>query len=436
MHFSSRQLPYLRNTGALLDKLSQFDGLVALESSNSEHENGRWSIIAACPIETISIHRPCEIEGAIESLEKIASKLPNIDSSLPFTGGIIGHTSYDLGIPGLGKSTTHYYPNQPLLIAGLYTWAFVFDHINKQCILVYLNHPEALPITRLIDLYSEQELSTPHKQFTLEGSFQPSWSKRTYQEKIHKIHEYILKGDCYQVNLAQRFSAKFSGDSIAAYKKIKEFAEVPFACFFQWGEFSFASASPEMFLSYEAGKVTTKPIKGTLPKLNNRTANKQQIDRLKNSKKDLAENLMIVDLLRNDLSKQAEHVRVEKLFDIETYPTVHHLVSTITGKIKPQNILRLFFDAFPGGSITGAPKKRAMEIISELEEAPRSFYCGSSFYLSSNDKFNSNILIRSFLFEDNIVTCWAGGGIVHDSEWEKEHQESLDKISKLMNSLY
>ena len=145
---------------------------------------------------------------------------------------------------------------------------------------------------------------------------------------------------------------------------------------------------------------------------------------------------MIVDLLRNDLSRHSSKVEVSKLFNIESFSTVHHLVSSINSKLKhPRDILKLFLSALPGGSITGAPKKRSMEIIQELEEQPRSFYCGSTFYWSSNQRFSSNILIRSFLFQESEVYCWGGGGIVADSKWEDEYQESLDKVSRLMTSL-
>ena len=144
---------------------------------------------------------------------------------------------------------------------------------------------------------------------------------------------------------------------------------------------------------------------------------------------------MIVDLLRNDLSKNSQNIKVDELFAIESFSTVHHLVSTIAADISGKDPVKLLMDAFPGGSITGAPKKRSMEIISELEQVPRSFYCGSSFYFSSNNMMSSNILIRGFLFENNEVTCWAGGGIVADSKWEDEYQESLDKISKLMQAI-
>jgi para-aminobenzoate synthetase component 1 len=244
-----------------------------------------------------------------------------------------------------------------------------------------------------------------------------------------------LNGDTYQVNLAQSFSAQYEGDPICAYSKIKQAGKVPFACYFESDKWSFASATPELFLQYSDNKVTTKPIKGTRPRFADNVKDQQQIIDLKNSIKDKAENLMIVDLLRNDLSMNASNVRVDSLFDIETFSTVHHLVSTVSATAKSENILKLLIDAFPGGSITGAPKKRAMEIIHELEASPRSFYCGSSFYLSSNNKMNSNILIRGFLFEESSVTCWAGGGIVADSNWKDEHKESLDKISKLMASL-
>lgn len=436
MNFSSTKLPYLVQTTQLLQNLKRLGQLVALESNNTSHENGRWSIISAAPIKTLSLYDIREFDTALDKINTQFLTLPAIKSNLPFTGGIIGHAAYDLGIPSAKRPTDLKYKTQPLLTCGLYTWAFIIDHTNKTTHLAYWSDVSMQPLKELMQIFDESINSIkPQKNFKLTTGFQSAWSKEDYHSKINKIHEYIKSGDTYQVNLAQHFTAKFIGEPLTAYDKLKLSAQVPFSCYFEGDNWCFASASPELFLQYHNRIVTTKPIKGTLPVLKNKEENDKQKLRLTKSNKDLAENLMIVDLLRNDLSKHANNIKVEKLFSVESFPSVHHLVSTIKGKIDNENILKLFFDAFPGGSITGAPKIRAMEIIKELECFPRSFYCGSSFYFSCNDKFNSNILIRSFLFENDEITCWAGGGIVHDSKWEDEHQESLDKISKLMQAL-
>lgn len=437
MYFSSFELPYLVNSTNLLLSLQKLGGLVALESSNNQHPEGRWSIISAAPVNSLELHDSHKIDHFLKEIEALDSKLSPIDSPLPFTGGIIGHASYDLGIPN-NKPNPHYrVESQPLCICGLYSWAFLIDHTEQKSHLVYWSNISTIDKESLCALFNESLHKDLIKDnFQISQPFSGHWNKDTYKEKISKIKEYILSGDTYQVNLAQKFSTRYKGNPLQGFIQLKEKAKVPFATYFETRNFSFASASPELFLNFENNCVTTKPIKGTLPRLINPTEDRKQISILKNSQKDLAENLMIVDLLRNDLGKHAKNIKTTKLFEVETFETVHHLVSTIEGTTNKQSMLKLFFDAFPGGSITGAPKKRSMEIISELEKSPRSFYCGSSFYLSSNQRFNSNILIRSFLFEEGNVTCWAGGGIVHDSNWQSEYQESLDKISKLMEALY
>lgn len=434
MKFSTTPLPYLKNTEQLLIKLRKLGHRVALESSNFEHPNGRWSIISAAPVATLDLTNKKLLKSTLTEIQKLSNFLPNVDSELPFCGGLIGHISYDLGIDKVNsiQKTSH-----PLLICGLYTWAYLIDHQNKQTTLVYWSEVSQISKDNLKQIFfeSSNDKHINQSDFKLLKPFSPRWGKAEYKDKIDKIHSYILNGDTYQVNLAQSFSASYQGDSLFAFSALKEAAKVPFACFFESERWSFASATPELFLQVDNSIIQTKPIKGTRPRLKNKLADQQQILDLKNSTKDKAENLMIVDLLRNDLSKNAKNVRVESLFDVETFSTVHHLVSTITADIGSNNTIQLLIDAFPGGSITGAPKKRAMEIIAELEQAPRSFYCGSTFYISSNNKMNSNILIRGFLFDEGEVTCWAGGGIVADSKWEDEYQESLDKISKLMQAL-
>jgi para-aminobenzoate synthetase component 1 len=436
MTLSITQLPYLTNSDHLLYNLKPYGHRVALESSNPEHPNGRWSIISASPVESIELTSKPDTASIITRLTQLQNRLPYVDSNLPFTGGLIGHISYDFGVAGIQQDLKHF-PDQPLMLCGLYTWAYVIDHQLKTSHLVYwpdISNEDKQDLEALF-LDSLASNTTKEDTFKLTSPFNARWNKHKYKTKIETILEYILSGDVYQVNLAQSFHAVFAGDPVDAYSKIKSSAKVPFASYFESHDWAFASASPELFLQCDDETVTTKPIKGTRPRHTDPVKDQQQVDELRQSSKDKAENLMIVDLLRNDLSMNAKNVRVDKLFDIESFNTVHHLVSTISASINGTQAIKLLIDAFPGGSITGAPKKRAMEIIAELEQAPRSFYCGSSFYISSNKKMNSNILIRGFLFNSNNVTCWAGGGIVADSNWEDEYQESLDKISKLMQSL-
>jgi para-aminobenzoate synthetase component 1 len=436
MKLDTAKLPYLANTSLLLSQLRRFNGLVALESDNSDHENGRWSIISAGPVDTFrTTDRHCSDE-ILETLESLYSKLPKKSHELPFVGGLLGHVSYDLGLPSLNKPLKQLsFKEQPKILVGLYTWAFVIDHQEKVSHLIYWTDISLQDKSELLQIFNNSFESLA-EDFQITAEFSPLWSKYVYKQKIQAIHNYIQNGDCYQINLAQCFKATYRGDSLAAYARLRKVAQVPYASYFDDTEMSFASLSPEMFITCDNNNVITKPIKGTQPRSPSAHIDEQNKQLLKESTKDQAENVMIVDLLRNDLSKNASQVKVPKLFDVESFSTVHHLVSTITAKINPDtSVLKLFLDAFPGGSITGTPKKRAMEIISELEEFPRSFYCGSSFYYSCNGKFSSNILIRSFLFQQGDLFTWSGGGIIADSTWQLEYQESLDKISRLMASL-
>lgn len=262
-------------------------------------------------------------------------------------------------------------------------------------------------------------------------------SREAYLDAVSHIKAYIGQGDCYQVNLARHFSAKYQGDSWHLYRILRRILPSPHSCYYQFGERNQAvlSFSPERFLKLSAGQVETKPIKGTARRGRTVEEDQQNAIELMNSTKNRAENLMIVDLLRNDLGKtcQPGSIRVPKLFALESFPNVHHLVSTVTGKLRDgESPLSLLRGCFPGGSITGAPKKRAMEIIETLETCRRSVYCGSIGYISSTGRMDTNIAIRTILADGDRLHCWGGGGIVADSNAESEFQEILDKIRVLI----
>ena len=212
----------------------------------------------------------------------------------------------------------------------------------------------------------------------------------------------------------------------------------PFSAFLSWDDKALLSLSPERFIKASGQQVEAKPIKGTITRGISVKEDQEQAIALMNSSKDRAENLMIVDLLRNDLGKSCEpgSIRVPKLFNLESFANVHHLVSTVTGRIRADvSALDLLKGCFPGGSITGAPKKRAMEIIAELEDVPRTVYCGSIGYISANGRMDTNIAIRTLLAENNKLHCWGGGAIVSDSQADSEYLESLAKVSLLMDTL-
>ncbi|RZK97799.1 MAG: aminodeoxychorismate synthase component I, partial [Pedobacter sp.] len=253
---------------------------------------------------------------------------------------------------------------------------------------------------------------------------------------IQKIQSYILAGDCYQVNFAQRFSTEFEGDTLVAYLQLRDSLPSPFSAYIELASGAILSLSPERFIKLEKNRAETKPIKGTIARGKTPAEDSANANILSGSLKDRAENLMIVDLLRNDLSKTCTNVKVPELFSLQSFANVHHLVSTVTGTLQQgYTALDLFATSFPGGSITGAPKIRAMEIIEELEPVRRSVYCGSVGYISACGNMDTNIAIRTLVCDQHKIHCWGGGGIVADSKADNEYQESIAKVSVLLETL-
>ncbi|PYY67601.1 aminodeoxychorismate synthase, component I, partial [Pseudomonas jessenii] len=354
-------------------------------------------------------------------------------------GGLIGYLSYDFGrhlerLPSQSRDDLQL----PDARFGLYGWALISDHLALTSQLVF--HP-ALPASerqRLIDLFSQPvaEVVGPFKLLT---PMTADLSADEYQQAIERIQQYIQAGDCYQVNFAQRFRAPCQGDSWAAYCALRAACPTPFSGFQSLPDGNAVlSLSPERFVKVSQGHVETRPIKGTRPRGLTPGQDAANAAELLASPKDRAENLMIVDLLRNDLGRTCRtgSVRVPELFSLESYPNVHHLVSSVTGELADdRDALDLIAGSFPGGSITGAPKIRAMQIIDELEPTRRGLYCGSLVYLDVRGEMDSSIAIRSLLVKDGQVCCWGGGGIVADSEWQAEYQESITKVKVLLDTL-
>ena len=364
-------------------------------------------------------------------------------SHLPFNGGSVGYFSYDLGrrFENLPHQTTQDIDLADMSI-GLYFQALIFDHQAQQFWLVCPQpQRESLTIAINQQLALIKKTTQVKEKFSLMTDWQSNMSKARYDEKFKRIQDYLLSGDCYQINLAQRFSAHYQGDEFEAYCALRDKNKAPFSAFLRFEKASILSISPERFLQKAGRKVQSKPIKGTKPRSDDAVIDQQNSVDLQHSEKDRAENLMIVDLLRNDISKVciAGSVKVPKLFNIESFPAVHHLVSTVEGELaQPYQATDLLAVSFPGGSITGAPKIRAMEIIDELEPHQRSIYCGSIGYISACGNMDTSITIRTLLCEKNnatkasIIYCWAGGGVVADSKVDAEYQETFDKVNKIL----
>ncbi len=326
----------------------------------------------------------------------------------------------------------------PDMAVGLYEWAVIVDHNEKQAWVVGQNVDEHWQWLTNLETDNENLGFATTSDFALTTEWQSNMTKRTYQCKFNAIQEYLLSGDCYQINLAQRFHADYQGSEWQAYEKLEAVNQAPFSAFIRTDDSAVISVSPERFLQVHKGIIETKPIKGTRPRSEDKEQDALLAQDLATAEKDQAENLMIVDLLRNDVGRVAKpgSVHVPKLFDIESFPAVHHLVSTIRAELDEQyQSAELLRASFPGGSITGAPKVRAMEIIEELEPHRRNVYCGSIGYISCHGHMDTSITIRTLLANNQTLYAWAGGGIVADSQSDAEYQETLDKLSKILPTL-
>jgi para-aminobenzoate synthetase component 1 len=326
----------------------------------------------------------------------------------------------------------------PLLNLGLYDWAIISDHHAKQTFLFSANQHQSTQeiVSYVLALWnSSVDLI---KDFKIFGKFKELMSKEHYKYGFDEIKKALQQGRSYQVNFTQPFQVPFEGDTWAMYHKICRENPVPFSAFLRMNEEDILSFSPERFLSFEEGRLLTSPIKGTIRRANNTLEDEQLKKELVSSAKNRAENVMIVDLLRNDLGKIAKvgSVNVLNLWEVQSYKHVHHLVSNIEAKSKEGlSSLDLFLSCFPGGSITGAPKLESMHIINELELYGRGVYCGSILYFSNHGRFDSNIAIRTIIAKNTMLHLAAGGGIVIDSNYEDEYRECFIKIKAIINGL-
>jgi para-aminobenzoate synthetase component 1 len=352
------------------------------------------------------------------------------------SGGWIGFLSYELGYVR-EKRLAPLCPNvdTPLLHAGFYLWTASHNRTSGTYYLWI--HPACEQRTReTLARWLQSDLAPGPADWTMIRPFAPRQSARDYRDSVSAIRDYISAGDCYQVNLSQEFSGEFRGNPWHAFQALAAENPTPYSAFIRAGGQSILSVSPERFLEIRGKTILTSPIKGTRPRGDTSAQDVAYSNELQASEKDRAENLMIVDLLRNDLGVSAEagSVSVDALFSLESYRNVHHLVSHIRATLREDvSPMQALIDAFPGGSITGAPKIRAMEIIRELEPHWRGPYCGSVFYRGLNGILDSNIAIRTLLCDDaGTIRCWGGGGVVADSDPQAEYEETLTKVRPLM----
>lgn len=412
---------------------------------------GRYDIVCAQPVATlVTRNTATAITDALgtrysaddpfdllrQQLNQECTSIPGI----PFCGGALGYWGYDLARRWIPlPEQAHDAEQLPEMAVGIYDWAVVLDHQLKTAQLVSQQlSPQTSQILPEILSRMQKATAIPESTFQVHGLVSSNFTRATYEAAFRQIQNYLHAGDCYQVNLAQRYSAQASGDAFPAYLELRRLSPAPYSAFLNFPHAQILCASPECFLRVREGKAETRPIKGTRPRMEDVRLDASVVKELQGSSKDRAENLMIVDLLRNDLGKSCMpgSVQVSKLFDVESFAQVHHLVSTITGKLAPgQDALSLLRNCFPGGSITGAPKLRAMQIIEQLEPHRRGVYCGAIGYVGHDGNMDSNIAIRTLVYSGGEVRFWAGGGIVADSTAPEEFQETVAKAAGVMELL-
>jgi len=398
---------YLHDANTYFLRLQVLEKCVWLDSGKPSAHHGRFDILTAAPREIYSNARADHIHNAVNTLFQHVDTSHAQKLDLPFYGGAIGYFNYEYNHTefALNKQRNNSLernnspeqtdspeqnnsPERTDSLTGIFDWCLIQDHHTRTAYTVFLPSCCNIQKKRIINILNPTSASnTATSSFTV-TNLQPSITKRTYVDAINKIHNYIINGDTYQINFAQRFKGEFHGSAHAAYTKLRASMPSPFSAYIDLSNEKILSFSPERFIHIDQGHAFTQPIKGTIRR------------------------------------------------SLESFSNVHHLVSTVCGKLKnTQQALAFLLNCFPGGSITGAPKKRAMEIIDELEAYPRNIYCGSIYYLTAHNKLDSNITIRTVSIRDNTCICWGGGGIVADSTAEEEYQESLQKIQTLLDAL-
>lgn len=443
----SAPLPYISDAAAYYAAIADLPWAVWLDSGG----RGRYDILAAQPAATLITqgqHTQVSDAAGVRTSgadpfallrEQLGSPLESA-ADIKFAGGALGYWGYDLArrqshLPSLALDAE----GLPEMAIGIYDWALQLDHQEKTAQLVSHNrYPQTAQIIPQILERLLRNNAAARVTFKVHGRITSNFSRSGYEIAFRAVQAYLRAGDCYQINLAQRFAAQASGDAFAAYCTLRQLSPAPYAAFLNLPYAQILCASPERFLQVLQGHVETKPIKGTRPSVADAEQNAKLVQDLRSSPKDRAENLMIVDLLRNDLGKNCAtgSVQVPRLFEVESYATVHHLVSTVTGELAAGcDALALLRDCFPGGSVTGAPKQRAMEIIEQLEPQRRGIYCGAIGYIGFDGNMDCNIAIRTLVYAGGEIRCWAGGGIVADSEVGAEYQETLDKAAPMLELL-
>ncbi|MCG5535164.1 aminodeoxychorismate synthase component I [Ectothiorhodospira mobilis] len=446
-----RPLPYPGDGARLLEAIAHRPWSVLLDSggAGAGFPRGRYDLLCGDPFMTVVTHggltRVRHRDGSawetredpLEVLRRLLGEPLAPLEGLPFAGGAVGYLGYELGYRLEGLPPVPEEPGAlPEMALGIYDWCVVVDHREARAYLATRGRdPATAGVWRdLEEGFARPATPRGGPPLRARGPLVTDLGPRDYATRFARLQGLIRDGDCYQVNLARRLEGATRGDPWRGYLALRRQSPAPFGAYLNlpWGQI--LCNSPERFLHLREGAVETCPIKGTRPRGGTAAEDESLRRELSDSPKDRAENVMIVDLLRNDLGRNCAtgSVTVPSLFQVESYARVHHLVSTVTGRLAPgRDALDLLRGCFPGGSITGAPKRRAMEIIAQLEPHRRDVYCGAIGYIGFDGAMDTNIAIRTLVHTRGRIRFWAGGGVTNGSERDAEYRETVDKAAAL-----
>ncbi|MBC7960057.1 MAG: aminodeoxychorismate synthase component I [Vallitaleaceae bacterium] len=438
------------NAFEIYQRLSNEKDCILLESSRLHERQGRYSFIGWEPFITFrylegtyKINGHSDVGNPFKALDRLIKQYA-IDNTtqFPFVGGGMGYFSYDLvrdfeKLPEIARETVEL----PTCYFNFYDQVIIVDHFAHKVFVSVIDinkQPQVIFESVRKLLHSGEEAVRKQEQKLHPIRMESEFTKESYMDTVEKVRQYIRQGDVYIANLTQTLTAKVHQNPDDIYRALRQLSPAPFSARMKLDHFDVISSSPERFMKIRGGCVETRPIKGTRPRGSNSEEDEKNKNELCNSEKDRSELLMIVDLERNDLSKvcKPHSILVKDPFTLETYATVHHLVTTVEGQLmEGVSALDCVEACFPGGSITGAPKLRAMEIIEELEPTRRNLYTGCLGYLGFDGNIDLNIIIRTMVIHDGRAYIGVGGGITWESECEAEYQETLDKAKALIKSL-
>jgi len=437
-----------------------------LESADGGKKWGRYSFIGYKPYLTaLSRHREMEIsigkekrtlkdvEDPLQVLRDIIKDIKpvTIKELATFEGGLVGYVNYDLirkweYLPGISPEDTV----MPEILFTASKRLIVFDHLTHQIkVIAFAYLRENDDLKALYNLACEEvnetiaELQRPMSSISEEAPFsltdlESNFKEYDFNESVRKAKEHIVAGDVIQVVLSQRFSGDVAGDDFTLYRNLRSINPSPYMFYLNFGEIRLIGSSPEILVRLTDGKIELRPIAGTRPRCKSLEEDQAMEKELLADPKERAEHIMLVDLGRNDVGKVAMpgSVTVPRLMEVEHYSHVMHIVSRLEGLLKPQvDGFDLFKATFPAGTVTGAPKIRAMEIISELEPSPRGPYAGAVGYFGFNGNIDFCITIRTISIVENRLSIQVGAGIVYDSSPEKEYQETLKKAAAMFKAI-